>query len=72
MIYNGFANGLKDYLRFLIGFAIRSDEIKNSDLMYTIARQTFINLVDDHRLEVQDEDIDNETGISNDLTMIPR
>ena len=38
MIYNGFANGLKDYLRFLIGFAIRSDDMKNSDLMYTIAR----------------------------------
>ena len=38
IIYTGFETGLKDYLRFLIGFAIRNDEIKNSDIMYTIAR----------------------------------
>ena len=38
--------------------------------MYTIARQRFINLVDDRKNEVQE--IDYETGITNDLTLIPR
>lgn len=70
IIYNSFETGLKDYLRFLIGFAIRSDEIKNSDIMYTIARQRHINLVDEGKNDVQE--IDYETGITNDLNMVPR
>ena len=37
MIYRAFETGLKDYLRFLIGFAYRSEEIRNSKIMNTIA-----------------------------------
>lgn len=56
-------------MRFLIGFAVRNDDIKNSDIMYTIAHQQFINLVDERKNEVETVEEGVET---NDLNMIPR
>jgi hypothetical protein len=47
MIYNAFENGLKEYLVFLLGFAYRSEECRDSAVVHTIARQRFINLVDE-------------------------
>ena len=68
MIVQGFMNGLKDYLRFLLGFAYRSEEIRNSDIIHTIARQRYINLISETKNDIQD----TEGEITNDLTLIPR
>lgn len=37
LIYRAFEQGLKDYLRFLLGFAMRNEDINNSDILHTIA-----------------------------------
>ena len=70
MIYRAFETGLKDYLRFLIGFAYRNEEIRASKIMNTIAVQRDINLIDEHKNEVEEALADDE--IANDLTLIPR
>ena len=47
MIYKAFETGLKDYVCFLLGFATRSEEIRESAIINSIARQRFINLVEE-------------------------
>lgn len=69
MIYRAFETGLKDYLRFLLGFAYRSDEVRNSEIVHTIERQKFINLTDANKNDVRDVP---PGAITNDLTLIPR
>ena len=69
MIFRAFEQGLKDYLRFLLGFAYRNEEIRNSDIIYTIRHQQDINLVSDTINSVEDTPEGEET---NDLTLIPR
>ena len=69
MIYRAFEQGLKDYLRFLLGFAMRNEEINNSDILHTIAHQRDINLVDVNKSEVREVPAGKMT---NDLRLIPR
>ena len=69
MIYKAFQDGLKDYLRFLLGFAYRNEEIRNSEIVHTIERQRCINLVDEGKNDIPDVP---EGAITNDLEKIPR
>jgi hypothetical protein len=45
LIFTTFENGLRDYICFLIGFAYRNDDIRNSRIMNTIRRQKDITLI---------------------------
>ena len=70
MLYMAFENGLKEYLRFLLGFAYRAEDCRESAVVHTIERQRFINLVDEHKNTVEETIPDGE--IKNDLMMVPR
>ena len=69
MIYKAFLDGLKDYLRFLLGFAYRNEDIRNSKIIHTIERQRVINLVDEKKNDIPDV---AEGEITNDLEKVPR
>lgn len=69
MIYKAFLDGLKDYLRFLLGFAYRNEDIRNSKIIHTIERQRQINLVDEKKNDIPDVP---EGEITNDLEKVPR
>ena len=69
MIFRAFETGLKDYLRFLLGFAYRSEEIRASDIINTIKHTQDINLVDEEKNDVEGIPEGDET---NDLTLVPR
>jgi hypothetical protein len=65
-----FENGLKEYLRFLLGFAYRAEECRESAVIHTIERQRFINLVDEGKNTVEETIPEGE--ITNDLMLVPR
>ena len=56
-------------MRFLIGFAYRNEDIRNSDIIYTIRHQRDINIVDERKNDIEGVAEGEET---NDLTLIPR
>jgi hypothetical protein len=61
-----FERGLRDYLRFLLGFAIRNSEIKTSKIVNTIRKSDKFRLVskDPNYVPADGEDY-------NDLDLIP-
>jgi hypothetical protein len=62
-----FERGLRDYIRFLIGFGIRNEDIRNSAIMRHFATTTDIKLISD------DPNTNEEEGSEvNDLNLIPR
>lgn len=69
MIFRAFETGLKDYLRFLLGFAYRSEDIRGSEIINTIRHQQDINLVSETSCIVEGIPEGEET---NDLEMVPR
>ena len=60
---------MRDLLRFIIGFANRNTDVKNSTIMNTLKHTTAIRLTRDDPREV---DYDNpEDQCANDLDRIP-
>lgn len=53
MIFRAFEQGLKDYLRFLLGFAYRNEEIRESKVIHTIRYQRYINLIDIDKNDIE-------------------
>ena len=69
LIYTAFETGLKDYLRFLLGFAIRNDEVRDSEIIHTITHQRFVNIVSETTNQIPEVP---EGDMTNDMSMIPR
>lgn len=67
MLFTLFERGLRDYIRFLIGFAIRNDDIRRSAIFKNFAVTKDIKLISDD--PNTNEDDGQET---NDLNLIPR
>ena len=68
LIFKAFENGLRDYMRFLLGFAYRNPEIRNSAIINTITKQDCILLTTSDQNSVDND----ENEILNDLELIPR
>ena len=68
LIFKAFENGLRDYMRFLIGFAYRNSNVKKSAIMNTISRQDSILLT---RFGQDTAEVE-EGEVLNDLELIPR
>jgi hypothetical protein len=64
-----FERGMRDFLRFLLGFASRNPEVANSPIVNTIRQATSIRLT---RTDPDEVDYDDpENGVVNDLDLIP-
>lgn len=67
MLYTLFERGLRDYIRFLVSFAIRNEDIRKSAIFKNLAATRDIKLIsDDPNTEV------TEGMDVNDLNLIPR
>jgi hypothetical protein len=67
LLFTLFERGLRDYIRFLIGFAIRNDDIRKSAIFKSFATTRDIKLISD------DPNTNEEEGQEvNDLNLIPR
>lgn len=53
ILYEVFEKGLKNYLRFLLGFANRTIQLKESQIMNTIRKSDAIRLNQDDPNEVK-------------------
>ena len=68
LIFRAFEGGLRDYMRFLLGFAYRNPEIRESAIVNTIRKQDYILLTGVDQSAVGDA----EDEVRNDLELIPR
>lgn len=68
LIFRAFEGGLRDYMRFLLGFAYRNPEIRESAIVNTIRKQDYILLTDVDQSAVGNA----EDEVRNDLELIPR
>lgn len=69
MLVEIFEAGLRDLVRFLIGFAQRNDDVRKSTIMNTIRHATSIRLSRTDPREVDYDDPEND--IVNDLDLVP-
>ena len=67
LIFKAFEDGLRDFMRFLIGFAYRNEEIKKSAIINTIRKTDCIVLT-----KVGDQESQSKSDIPNDLELCPR
>ena len=67
LIFKAFEDGLRDFMRFLIGFAYRNEEIKKSAIINTIRKTDCIILT-----KVGDQESQSNSDIPNDLELCPR
>lgn len=66
MLYTVFEKGLRQYMRFLLGFAMRNGDIRQSKIIATIRSADQMRLINDDPNFVQPPDTD-----VNDLDLIP-
>ena len=67
LIFKAFEDGLRDFLKFLIGFAYRNEDIKKSPIINTIRKTDDIILT-----KMGDEREQANSAMPNDLELCPR
>ena len=67
LIFKAFEDGLRDYMKFLIGFAYRNEEIKKSAVINTIRKTDCIILS-----KIGDSENNRNSSVPNDLELCPR